>query len=197
MFADIVFPDNNEKELAVMAQRLGISRLLLLYPFGKVPALPDLGVEILVGVVASPNDFEKARQRHQVVAVRSSEYDRVLFERTLAPTLLLNLGEGTKEDRMHQRDAGLNQPLMRDIARREAKVVLSVASLLRAEGQERATLMGRWMQNIALCRKMKVKVVIASCASMPYEMRSCHDMQSLGIILGMHPQEAQEAVSAR
>jgi hypothetical protein len=186
MFTDIVFPHGNEKEIVEMARVLGIGRLLMLYE-GKPKILPDLGMAVVTGSVRTADGKSG-------IAVFSSEKDRLVFERSDAPKVLLGLGESGRHDKMHQRESGLNQPLLRDLAHREAVVVLSLASLLRREGAERSELMGRWMQNISLCRKMKVPIVIASCAASPYDMRSPHDMQSVGIVLGMHPSEAAAAL---
>ena len=74
-------------------------------------------------------------------------------------------------------------------------VILSGDKLLACGGHERARLMGRWMQNIILCRKYNVPILIASCASTPYALRSSHDRQSIGIVLGMQPKEAADAMT--
>jgi RNase P/RNase MRP subunit p30 len=52
------------------------------------------------------------------------------------------------------------------------------------------------MQNIDFCRKYKIKTAIASFARNPYEMRGPRDLMSFGIVLGMHPKEANDSLDS-
>ena len=51
------------------------------------------------------------------------------------------------------------------------------------------------MQNIRLCRKYKVKMVLASFATDKFEMRDARDLISFGVCLGMNPGEAKKALN--
>ncbi len=196
MAFDIIIPHGNEKELCAMASALGASKLLLLYEPGNVPAsLPDLGIDVTIALLCTSSTAEKFLAGKHPVALVSSEHDKNIFERRNAPKYLLGLGESELSDKTHQRESGLNQPLLRELHKKGVTVVLSVDKLLSCSGQERARLMGRWMQNIILCRKYNVPILIASCASTPYAIRSSHDRQSTGIVLGMQPTEAAEPMT--
>ena len=54
--------------------------------------------------------------------------------------------------------------------------------------------MGRMMQNVKLCKKYKVNMVISSFATSKFELKSPSDLISFGIILGMTPKEAKESI---
>jgi hypothetical protein len=51
-------------------------------------------------------------------------------------------------------------------------------------------------KNIRLCRKGKIKVVAASLATKPYELRSPHDFSSLLVCMGLTPGEAKNALNS-
>jgi len=194
MVDDIILPQGNEKELAEMAARLGMRSLLALYPIGRVPtSLPKLACDVVVGTLCDANRAEAALQNGGIVALISSEVDKNVFERRSAPSLLLGVGETTKGDRMHQREGGLNQPLARSLAKHGTIVVLALSSLLQRDGEQRAQLLGRWMQNAAICRKANVRTLIASCASTPYGLRAAAERKSIGVIVGLHEAEALTA----
>jgi hypothetical protein len=192
MAADIVVPRNNEAELIAMAKRLGYDSLLLLSPVGKCVVKADNDIDMACGVLATAQTIGKA---NGIVALQSSDHDFALVSAQQAPRFLIGLGESTRPDKLHQRVTGIDQPLLRELAKHKVSVVLSFASLLARSGQERAQLLGRWMAIVPLCRKAGVRVIIASCATEPYQLRSPQDLQSLGILIGMHPTEASSALS--
>jgi RNase P/RNase MRP subunit p30 len=103
--------------------------------------------------------------------------------------------ESERKDTMHQRYSGLNNVLCELAFRNKVKIAFSFSSILNTSGAQRATLFGRMMQNISLCRKYKVKTLVGSFARSTFEMRSAKDLQSLFIVLGMHPKEAKDAMS--
>lgn len=47
---------------------------------------------------------------------------------------------------------------------------------------------------VPLFRKYKVQIALASGANNPYQLRSAHDMESLGMLIGMTPQEAKQSL---
>jgi len=98
-----------------------------------------------------------------------------------------------KYDFLHYRNSGLNQVLCK-IARDNDKVIIkNFKDILFREGKERALLLGKIMQNIKLCRKYKVKVKLASFASIKKEMKSFFDLRSFCIAIGMTKKEAKNA----
>lgn len=191
MVDDIILPQGNEKELAAMAARMGMRSLLALYPAGRAPAsLPKLECDIVVGTLCDANRAEAALQKGGIIALISSDNDRVVFERRAAPKLLLGIGENPKGDRMHQREGGLNQPLVNALRKHEAIIVLAVSSLLQRDGEQRALLLGRWMQNASIARRAGVRTLIASCASTPAGLRAAAERKSIGVLVGLHESEA-------
>src|SRR3989344_5713528 len=98
-----------------------------------------------------------------------------------------------KKDRLNQRDSGLNDVLCKFARDNDVAIGFSFSDLLNSKF--RAVLLGRMMQNVRLCRKYKVRMVLASFAKDPWEMRTAYDLLAFGQVLGMTPKEATIALN--
>src|SRR3989344_3838600 len=72
--------------------------------------------------------------------------------------ILLDPHLGNRKDFMHQRNSGLNHVLCALAKEHNVAIGFSFSSILRAQHREK--LLGRIMQNILLCRKYKIPMVI-------------------------------------
>ncbi len=193
MYADIVFPDNNEDEFIEMALKLGYSSLYLIYSvenFNK-REIKNKKLKIKKGIIADIKNFQKAKKLSEFVIIKSSENNRHVLEK-LKPSILFDLEKESKKDFIHHRASGLNQVLCKIAQQNKVAIGFSFSSILNLNTK----VLGRIRQNIKLCRKYKVKTAIASFASKPYEMRSPHDLIALFICFGMHPSEAKKSLNS-
>ena len=107
--------------------------------------------------------------------------------------ILLSPERYSQNDKLSSRNSGLNQVLCQLAHDNKIAIGFSFAELLNSK--EKSKVIGRWAQNIRLCRKYKVKMVLASFANNKWEMRSPKDLFSLAITLGMTGKEANEALN--
>ena len=98
------------------------------------------------------------------------------------------------KDNLNFRNSGLNQVICRLASKNNVSICFNFNSVLRSNSLNRAKILGRMMQNIKLCRKYKVKMILSSLAANEYELRSKDALKSFGIIIGMNPKEAKDAV---
>ena len=98
-----------------------------------------------------------------------------------------------KTDFMHSRDAGLNQVLCKLAKKNNVAIGFNFNDVLNSES--RALVIGKMMQNVKLCRKYKVKMVIVSGANNEFELKNAQELFSFGIVLGMTPGEARGALN--
>lgn len=96
-------------------------------------------------------------------------------------------------DKVASRESGLNQVLCKLAHTNKIAIAFSFSDVLNSK--EKSKILGRMMQNVRLCRKYKVKMVLASFATNKWEMRSPKDLFSFGIILGMTGKEANESLN--
>ena len=187
---DIVIPENNEAELLAMAHRLGYKQVLLLYKKHTVAPKTELPIKVLTGLIVT-----KPTQHYSnvITVAKSSLADRAFLEHN--PSAIMYDFELVEQpDTMHQRTSGLNQVLCK-LAAGKTSIYFSFTSILNAQGMQSPKLLGRIMQNIILCRKYKIHMGIASFASNPYDLRSSYDIKSFFTLLGMQPNELNNAFS--
>tara|TARA_Y100000310_G_C20601434_1_gene773260 strand:+ start:528 stop:1052 length:525 start_codon:yes stop_codon:yes gene_type:complete len=103
--------------------------------------------------------------------------------------ILLDPHMNRRKDFMHHRDSGLNQVLCKLAKERNIAIGFSFSAILKSKNLPED--LGRIIQNIKLCRKYKVKMVIASFAKNKNEQRNIKDIQSFFKVLGMTGKELQ------
>lgn len=186
---DVVLPDNNEKDFIAMAKKLGFKELVFLYTSKNrfYRGTSDLG--ITNALLAD----EKSIPKDVITFVRNPADARFVFEAS-KPGCVFDL-EIQKKDFIHQRGSGLNHIMARLASQNGVRIGFSFSTLLNASPLLRSKLLGRIRQNIGLCRKYRVGMVIGSFALNPLDMRSPKDMISFFTVLGMHPTEAKNALS--
>ncbi|MEM2915888.1 MAG: RNase P subunit p30 family protein [Candidatus Woesearchaeota archaeon] len=194
---DIVFPEKNEKEFFAVAQKIGYTGLVLVYPSvdaARNAPKPPTGLKVRTALLADPKRAHHLRSKGFMVFVKCSDQDRVVLERGSADVIFS--AESTQpKDYTHQRGSGLNHVLCDLAKKNKVAIGFSFSDILASRDSQRVQLIGRMMQNIMLCRKYKVRMVIGSFAKDPWKMRSPHDLKSFFIVLGMHPEEAASALS--
>jgi len=204
MFIDLVLPKSNEKEFIEIADKLGISRICFIYNFknknnflqnqDKVNKLQEkTEIKLSIGLIADSKNISKAKKLAKIVIYKSIGNDRHAIEKSKA-NVVFDLETIATKDSMHHRNSGLNQILCKLANKNNVMIGFSFSTILNEERMIRSQILGRLMQNIRLCRKYKVKTVIASFAEKPYDLRSCYDLKSVFISLGMHPEEAKDSL---
>ena len=152
-------------------------------------------IKIHYGILADLKNIQKInnklKDKKDFVVMKCSNANREVIEKPKA-NLVFALEEYGWKDYMHQRASGLNQILCRLANKNKVAIGYSISSLL--DSKDKSVILGRIIQNIMLCRKFKVKTVIASFTSNPYQMRSPHDLISLFTMLGMHEKEAKDSL---
>ncbi|MFH1332355.1 MAG: RNase P subunit p30 family protein [archaeon] len=109
--------------------------------------------------------------------------------------ILLSPHSGVVRDYLHSRNSGLNDVLCKLAKKNNVAVGFSFSDVLNARSFERALILGRMMQNVALCRKFKVPMVLGSFAFDNLEMRPPKDLISFALLIGMTPAEANRSLS--
>ena len=108
--------------------------------------------------------------------------------------LLLCPEETRKKDFMKWRNSGLNHVLCKLANKNNIKIGISFSRLNRMGSEEKSLKIGKIMQNIRLCRKYKVKLILASFAESESDLLSSYEMKSIGFVLGMTPQQVNESL---
>ncbi len=188
MIADIVLSHQNEQEFATMAKRLGYDTLILLSEnHGKtntqINTQNRAEINCIPLTILEPNVFLK-KKWFTPVCVQSSESDRAVAERGCS--MMWGFEFLQHKDFTHQRGSGLNHVLCEIAQQKNIVIAFSLQHAITAKNP--GIILGRMAQNIRLCQKYKVPVMIGSFARTPQEMRSPKDLQALFMELGLRPE---------
>jgi len=94
---------------------------------------------------------------------------------------------------MHQRDSGLNHVLCKLANKNKIAIGINFSDLLKEKHLSKR--IGRIMQNIKLCRKFKVNLVLASFAKDKHEQRNPKDLEIFAQTIGMTPFQAKTSLN--
>ncbi len=175
MFIDLVLADNLEN----FGKKLGYSKVIKT----RVIQINDKkDLRFLINKKENPLIVYGSKFNREVLSLKNLD-------------ILLSPEKGVKEDFLNARNSGLNQVLLGLARKNSTAIGINFNEILKLRGVERAKLLGRISQNIMLCRKYKVKIILGSFASNEFEMRAPLDLVSFLITLGMHPKEAKESLT--
>jgi len=134
----------------------------------------------------------KAKEGSKVIVKgRDDSFNRKILENKKV-NILLSPEHGYKKDKLKQRDSGLNHILCRIAQQNSISIGIDFQEILnkRDEGKKQlAEHLARIMQNIKLCRKSKVKMILMNTAG-----RDNYGLRALLSTLGMPTDMAKMAV---
>ena len=107
------------------------------------------------------------KSKDKFTAYKANGDDRKAFEKGI--NLIYHLEFGKRKDFIFSRNSGMNQVLAK-IAK-EKNVVIGFSFNDFAKAKNRAEILGRMQQNMRLCRKYKVKTLVASFATKTEELQ--------------------------
>jgi RNase P/RNase MRP subunit p30 len=131
-----------------------------------------------------PNMF--IREKLVIIEGGDDEWNRKVLE-SKNVDILLDPHQGFRRDKIYQKDSGLNEVLCQLAKENDIAIGFSLSLILNTK--DRAELFGRIIQNIELCQKYKVKIVIGTFAKNKNELRNFKDVEALFKILGLRNYE--------
>lgn len=204
MFRDIALPKNNEEEFLELAAKLGIKKICFLYNFDdcsyedtqkKLSSIENNNNLIIEsGFIVTQKNIGQASSLSKLLAVKSSSMDR-FFTESKKLRIIYGFEEIFKRDSLHQRASGLNHVICELCRKNGVAIGLPYGSLLNKNSQTAALSIGRFIQNISLCQKYNVNLLIGSFSDKPFDMRPPYDIISLFSLLGMDGKKIKEALS--
>jgi RNase P/RNase MRP subunit p30 len=198
-YIDLVFPNQNELQFAQMAARLAYSGICFVYEYDKFKQATGIVSEfsksgyncslaIYSGIICPHKDVQKSRNKADFVIVNDTENIRETVEKD-RPDVLFGMESQKKRDYMHQRNSGINQVVC-DIANSK-NVAFGFSFKQILEARNKHILLGRIMQNLRLCKKYNSKIIFASFAEKPYQMRSGRDLAAFLSVTGINGKDAK------
>jgi ribonuclease P/MRP protein subunit RPP1 len=197
MYVDIVFPSKNEIKFINFASLLGYDGLCLVYSAKefsqkKIDELQLQSTIKLYGAVKLTKPNKKTKTDLIITEAKDEKENRQRLEKSNI-NMIFNIENQSGNDFIHQRNSGLNHILCKLASKNMVSIGISFSNLM--DKSFNPLLIGRISQNLRLCKKYKTKVIFASFAKTPYELRSPTDLQSFLISIGSDNQIAKEALT--
>lgn len=129
--------------------------------------------------------FEVARKKIRtakgkvIFSSDDDELNRKILEKEEIAVLLIN--QKDRKDFQKQRNSGFNQVLAKLAKKKNVKIGINLDEIIDAKPKEKAQILARIKQNIALCNKNKLNMVFIS----PKNKRNSYDLGAVGLVLGM------------
>jgi|SRR3989344_3909640 len=127
--------------------------------------------------------FTFIRDKLVIVEGGDDELNRKVLDSKFVD-ILLDPHQGYRKDKIYQKDSGLNEVLCQLAKENDIAIGFSLSLILNSN--RRGELFGRIIQNIKLCKKYKVKMIIGTFAKNKSELRNEKDDEALFKILGMN-----------
>ena len=174
----LVYPQkqDNESIFLKVAKELD-SELLFLYPFSSslYTQLMKEDNQKNYGFMLSEKDIVKTKSLKGFFVIPNPENMRMVVEQKYI-SLVFDIEQDAQHDQFHSRLSGLNQVLAKLMAKNGITYGISL-SLLQKDTQRERTL-GRIKQNIRICNKYKIKILLSSFAREPFELRNEKDLKA-------------------
>lgn len=107
--------------------------------------------------------------------------------------MLINAENVPNTDKTHYRSSGLNHLVCVSAKENNVAVGFNFSNLLNSNNK--AKILGRMRQNVRICRKYKIRMVIGSFAENKFGMRHAKDLMAFGRSLGMTGPEVKKAMN--
>ena len=170
---DIVIPNGNEKEFIEEAVKLRYKSLCFFYD-KKVEGIVSSQIKVMTCSPFNSNlktDFylcdPKIDLREQLKRKKK--------------LILISIEGDMHSDFLRQRNSGLNHIIVKEASL--GMYFIDFRSISKNKGRRRATILGRVMQNVRLCRG-KIPIGIATFSTNPKKLRRYHDLVGIGRVFG-------------
>ena len=198
MFREIIIPKNNEDSFSQVLSILNYKKAILLYKsedhFKKDIDGKFREINIKFGLIINQKNPNQGQQQSKLLVAKSSGNDIPIIE-SKKVKLIYGFEESQTKDYLHQRASGLNDAICKLAGHNNVAIGLSYDSLINNNARNNHLLIGRMIQNIRLCQKYKVKMIIGSFSENPYSLRSPSEITSMFKLLGMDGKDVWDSLS--
>jgi len=152
-----------------------------------------IGIEIYIGLEARTTnelvELKKIRRSFDFLLVKGSDLN---LNRKAVQTKEVDILTHPELDR---RDSGFNHTMARLAAENNVAIEIDFREILLSSKNTRAYIMHKIQENVKLCKKFKVPVIICSGAITHWQLKDPKVLISMGCLLGLDIDEAKKSLS--
>jgi ribonuclease P/MRP protein subunit RPP1 len=147
----------------------------------------DIKTEIVEVINVQTNKFRSAVQKSKGLVIIKGGNEKInrLAVENKQVDILLSPEDNNRKDSFFIKKSGINQVMCRLAKANGVSIGINFSDLLNSTGKERIVRLGRMIQNVKICKKFGVNIVIGTFAENKYELRSDDCLKSFAKVLGM------------
>jgi|SRR3972149_2530110 len=170
---DIVIPNGNEKEFIEEALKLRYKSICFFYD-KKIGEMISSEIKT---ITCSPYN-SNLKTDYYLCDPKKDLREQLKQKKKI---ILTSIEEDIHSDFLRQRNSGLNHVIVKEAS--SGMYFIDFRSISKNKGRRRATILGRVMQNVRLCRS-KIPIGIATFSTNPKKLRRYHDLVGIGRVFG-------------
>ncbi|MCX8158828.1 MAG: hypothetical protein N3D20_00845 [Candidatus Pacearchaeota archaeon] len=141
---------------------------------------------IITPNIENAKNLIKKEKKPIIIKAQDDNFNRKILEYGKFD-VLLSLELGKRKDSLKQMDSGLNHVLAKIAAKNHIAIGIDINEINNLKNKEKATILGRIIQNIKICRKSKTKLKL-------FNYKDKRNAFSLLLSLGASTPQAKEAL---
>lgn len=179
-------------------KNLGFSKILLVTIIKNQEDIEKSGAIILIDTNNEAEAVKLINKAHAagkavIIQARDISFNRMILENKKVKILLSPEGY-SRNDSLYERNSGLNHILCKIAKENSTIIAISLKPLIEKEAKEKAEYLSRIIQNIKLCKKYKVPLILTMLPSSIEQARDTHSLKALARILGMDTKMAEISI---
>ncbi|MEM2121489.1 MAG: RNase P subunit p30 family protein [Candidatus Woesearchaeota archaeon] len=199
MFVDIALPRNNEEDFLSILEKLNTRAVCFAYSkedFVKTDLnkIKNKNIKIYKALYLEGQNINKAKELRQKLKpdlIITNDSSRITFTKNIDIVFEL---ENQEKDFFRYVNSGFDSVKASLAVKHNIMLGISSSLILNTNNSRVSRILSRMQQNFMLCRKKKVKLVIASFARKPLELRAYHELFSLGFTLKADSKQLKESL---
>ncbi|MBS3056021.1 MAG: hypothetical protein J4473_01155 [Candidatus Aenigmarchaeota archaeon] len=193
--------ENSTEDMINMAERLGFSGIGISKFFTTRSdlnwELPETKLDMIKTIILkskTPDELKtmanEARKKAEIICVHGGDYEinRAACEESMIDILL--------HPELGRTDSGIDHICAKAAAENNVAVEVDFREIMESSYKHRVSALAYIKQNIEICNKYGVPIIISSNAHSKWNLRTGRDMAAIGYLLGMELANAIDSVSS-
>ncbi|MBT4334699.1 hypothetical protein HOD61_02685 [archaeon] len=154
----------------------------------------NIETEVVEIIEVQTNNFRSAVQKSKGLVIIKGGNEKInrLAVENKQVDILLSPEDNNRKDSFFIKKSGINQVMCRLAKSNGVSIGINFSDLLNSNGKERTIRLGRIIQNVKICKKFGVNMVIGTFANNKYELRSNDCLKSFAKVIGMNNSDVKK-----
>lgn len=186
MFTEFVYPDDNEEDFLQIAEMLSFDSLVFIYKEKlsqkHIDKREELQKNTQIKIFLAAENTNGKLADYRIARSSDDGLTRKIIEQKKAD-IILGMEFHNEKDYMRQMNSGLNHIVAKLARENDVVFAFPFFDWLNLNENKKNLVLSRLMQNLRLCKKYQLKVMIRSFSNSKFGLRNKKDMLSFETII--------------